>query len=341
MPSHDRLALAFESQAVALPPPDGRVIVLHAAPSPFLDMVPADRLLCVQTFRPIHDVLAGQGRTVATAPEGQAAMVVVNLTRSRAETLGAIAEALALLEPGGQLVITGAKSDGIDSIARQVGGAIPIEGAFVKAHGRVFWTTRPDVLPEVVAEWSEQARPAANGDGFFAGPGMFSYERADPGSRRLALSFVGRLSGRVADLGAGWGWLAAAALDQNPGITEIDLYEADLPALEAARINVPDPRARFHWSDATGLGAGVPPYDAVITNPPFHLGRAAEPDLGAAFIVAASRILKPGGRLMLVANRHLPYEAPLGAAFRNVEKLSEDGIYKVFLAAGPLVDRRG
>lgn len=322
-------------------PPEGRVIVLRAAPSPFLDKVPPERLLCVQTFRPIHDALAGQGRAVATTASGTARMVIVNLTRSRAETLGAVAEALSLLEPGGQLVVAGAKSDGVDSIARQVGAAIPLEGAFVKAHGRVFWTTRPEALPDIVRDWAKGAKPSANEDGFFAGPGMFSFERADPGSRRLAQSLAGQLSGRVADLGAGWGWLAASALDQNPGITELDLYEAELLALEAARINVPDPRARFHWADATGLGAGIPPYDAVITNPPFHLGRAAEPDLGAGFIVAASRILKPGGRLMLVANRHLPYEATLGAAFRNVEKLSEDGVYKVILAAGPTSDRRG
>lgn len=174
-------------------PPEGRVIVLRAAPSPFLDKVPPERLLCVQTFRPIHDALAGQGRAVATTASGTARMVIVNLTRSRAETLGAVAEALSLLEPGGQLVVAGAKSDGVDSIARQVGAAIPLEGAFVKAHGRVFWTTRPEALPDIVRDWAKGAKPSANEDGFFAGPGMFSFERADPGSRRLAQSLAGRL----------------------------------------------------------------------------------------------------------------------------------------------------
>jgi 16S rRNA (guanine1207-N2)-methyltransferase len=177
--------------------------------------------------------------------------------------------------------------------------------------------------------------PARNAEGFLTAPGMFSPERADPGSRRLAATLEGRLKGRVADLGAGWGWLAQAALSGSPAISEIDLYEAEALALDAARANVADPRARFHWSDVTRLGARVPPYDAVIANPPFHQGRAAEASLGAGFIAAAARILKPSGQFLMVANRQLPYEAVVAAAFRRSEKLAEDGSYKVILAERP------
>jgi 16S rRNA (guanine1207-N2)-methyltransferase len=85
----------------------------------------------------------------------------------------------------------------------------------------------------------------------------------------------------------------------------------------------------------TRLAAGGAPYDAVIANPPFHQGRAAEPDLGAAFVAAAARILGPRGELFLVANRQLPYEAVLSLAFRDWEKLSEDATYKVIRAERP------
>ena len=92
--------------------------------------------------------------------------------------------------------------------------ALPLDGAFVKAHGRVFWLTRPETLPAAVAAWARDAAPRPNAEGFLTAPGMFSPEHADPGSRRLAAALAGRLSGRVADLGAGWGWLAQAALAQ-------------------------------------------------------------------------------------------------------------------------------
>ncbi len=57
-----------------------------------------------------------------------------------------------------------------------------------------------------------------------------------------------------------------------------------------------------------------------------------------AFIAAAARILKPGGRLLMVANRQLPYEAALTARFRQWERLHEDGFYKVVMAQGPKRD---
>jgi 16S rRNA (guanine1207-N2)-methyltransferase len=334
VPRQDRLALAFESGALALPAA-GEVVVLRALPSRFLDLIPSDRLRCVQTFRPLYDALAEAGRPVATRAEGPAGLVVVNLTRSRPESLGNVALGLGLLAPGARLVVTGAKTDGVEAVARAIAEALPIEGSFVKAHGRVVWLTRPERLPEAVAAWGRAAAPAANAAGDVTAPGMFSPEHADPGSRRLADAAAGQLAGRVADLGAGWGWLARAALQGNPEIVELDLHEAELMALDAARQNVADPRARFHWSDVTRLGPGVPPYDAVIANPPFHQGRAAEPDLGAAFIAAAARILKPHGRLMLVANRQLPYEAALDAVFRRSSKLGEEGGYKLFEAEGP------
>ena len=67
----------------------------------------------------------------------------------------------------------------------------------------------------------------------------------------------------------------------------------------------------------------------VVMNPPFHDGGAEDRSLGAAFIAAAARALKPGGRLLMVANRHLPYEAPLREAFGKVALLAETGGYKV------------
>jgi 16S rRNA (guanine1207-N2)-methyltransferase len=334
MAAPDRLALAFETGALALPE-TGTLVVLRAEPSRFLTLVPPGRLRCVQTFRPTFDALEAAGIPVATDAEGPAAMAVVVLTRSRAESLGNVARALALLEPGGTLVVSGGKSEGVDAIARQLAAVLPLAGTYVKAHGRVFWLARPPALPGEAAAWAEAAAPRPNAGGFVTAPGMFSPDHADPGSRRLAEILPGRLAGRVADLGAGWGWLAAAALAACPKIAELDLYEAEALALDAARLNVTDPRARFHWSDVARLGAGPVRYNAAIANPPLHHGRAADPALGAAFIATAARILKPDGRLLLVANRQLPYEAPLAAAFRHVERLAEDRVYKVFLAERP------
>jgi 16S rRNA (guanine1207-N2)-methyltransferase len=103
-------------------------------------------------------------------------------------------------------------------------------------------------------------------------------------------------------------------------------------------VNVIDPRARFHWADATTFAPDAP-FDTVVTNPPFHVARAANPGLGRAFIETARRMLTPRGDLWLVANRHLPYEAALRAAFRDVAETGDDPAFKVFHASHPIRPR--
>ncbi len=330
----DRLAIAFETGALT-PPASGDILVIRATTPDLAAALPAERLAYEQSSRPEHDMLQAAGLRVASRADAPAAMAIVTLTRHRAENLGAIARALALLPAGATLAIDGAKTDGVDSLAKQVGAALPLDGSFAKAHGKVLSLTRPERLPPVVADWARAAELAPNAAGFMTAPGMFSADGPDPGSRRLAEAIDGKLKGRVADLGAGWGWLAAEALARCPAITAIDLYEAEARALDAARANVPDPRATFHWADVRFLGKVDRPYDAAIANPPFHVGRAAEPDLGAAFIAAAARLLKPAGRLWLVANRQLPYEAAVERAFQRWEKVSEDAFFKILRAERP------
>ncbi|TXI06297.1 MAG: methyltransferase domain-containing protein [Pseudorhodobacter sp.] len=164
--------------------------------------------------------------------------------------------------------------------------------------------------------------------------GMLSADGPDRGSALLAAALPDKLNGRVADLGAGWGSLARAILARE-GVTSLDLIEADAEALACARDNITDPRAVFHWADATTFKPARP-WDAVVMNPPFHTSRAADPDLGAAFIRAAHRGLLPTGTLWLVANRHLPYDRILTPLFRTVEEIGGDGVFRLIRAAGPI-----
>ena len=170
-------------------------------------------------------------------------------------------------------------------------------------------------------------------EGFQTLPGIFSADGPDRGSVLLAATLPAKLSGKVADLGAGWGYLAAEIL-KRPAVKRLDLVEAEADALDCARVNVTDPRARFHWADATTWRPDSL-LDVVVMNPPFHVGRDADPALGAAFIRAARRMLAPNGSLWLVANRHLPYDAALTEHFLVHEDVAGNGGFRVIHATKP------
>jgi len=176
-------------------------------------------------------------------------------------------------------------------------------------------------------------------------PARLASRRAEPEAVRLALSRVGlesraeqlpsTLRGRAADLGAGFGYLAAELLARCPGITALDLYEAEQRALELARLNLAATCSRaslgYHWHDVTrGLPQG---YDVVISNPPFHTPSGnSNAQIGRQFVAAAAAALRPGGELWLVANRHLPYETVLGANFSTVRTVIQRAGFKVVAA---------
>ena len=118
----------------------------------------------------------------------------------------------------------------------------------------------------------------------------------------------------------------------------LDLVEAEAEALDCARRNVTDPRTQFHWADALAWKPETPA-DAVVCNPPFHSGRAADPALGAAFIRAAAAMMTTSGTLWLVANRHLPYAQVLTDSFREVEEIGGDSAFRLTRAARPIRPR--
>ncbi len=305
---------------------------LLSATSPLLVIRPADTpglagfeaVTLEQGFKPVANALENAGFPCTPRAEGRFGMVLVNLTRAKAENLGNIARACAMTD--GVVLVNGAKTDGIESLLKAVKKITSVE-VLSKAHGKVFWFQATPMPPD----WLATAEMTKNKAGFMAAPGMFSSEKVDAGSALLA-PYLNGLKGRIADLGAGWGWLAAQAL--GPDVAEIVLYEAEHRALKAARLNLPDPRVRFEWADVLTLPKTAP-FDVVISNPPFHQGRAAQPEIGVGFIAAAASMLKPKGRLLMVANRQLPYEHTLESRFRKVVMLTQTGGFKLFEASLP------
>jgi 16S rRNA (guanine1207-N2)-methyltransferase len=324
-----RLEMALETGALVVPDA-GTVAVYQPRVGDDLAALPKDRVRVVTGFKPDHDYFAAQGYLLTG--DAPFAAAIVCLPRSKAEALALIARAMAEVVPGGPVMIDGQKTDGVDAILKQCRAAHLFDGeSFSKAHGKAF------VMAAAPAPADWQAVASQLEDGFQTLPGVFSADGPDRGSVLLAAALPAKLPNRIGDLGAGWGYLSRAIL-ARVGVKELDLVEADAVALDCARVNITDPRARFHWADATTFRAPKL-WDAVVMNPPFHAGRDADPGLGMAFLKAAQRGLAPNGVLWLVANRHLAYHATLTALFREVEDVGGDGTFRVTCARYPIRSR--
>lgn len=320
-----RLDLALESGVFTVPP-DGRILVLRPQAGDDLSALPKERVVVRTGFRPDHEHFAALG--YATEGIGFAGAILC-APRARAAALAMVAEAVAALPPGAPVLLDGQKTDGIESLIRACREAgLGMGEVLSKAHGKAV-VLQAAPVPEA---WA--ARQRLVDGGYTTDPFCFSADGPDRGSTLLAATLPPKLGPKVVDLGAGWGYLSRAILERD-GVKHLDVVEAELAALECARVNVTDPRAAFHWADArtfrpTHLA------ETVVMNPPFHTGREPDPALGAAFIAAARRMMAPDGVLWLVANRHLPYDAPLAAAFLSVETIGGDAAYRLIRASRPL-----
>lgn len=321
--------MALDAGVFALPD-SGQVLVLGPRSGDDLTALPRARCGVLTEFRPDHDHFHKIGHQMgADAPTA----AVVCLPRAKASALDLIAQAMALVPPGAPILIDGQKTDGVDGILKLVRAAgLAVGEVLSKAHGKAF-VTRATTPPPGWA--GVEAR--IDGD-FITRPGVFSADAPDRGSVLLAGVLPERLGARIADIGAGWGYLSRAVLTRET-VKSLDLIEADRVALTCAQINIQDPRAAFHWADATTFKS-TRLWDGVVMNPPFHTGRDADPALGAAFIQAATRGLSPGGRLWMVANRHLPYLPVLQGLFAEVEELGRDPVFRLIEARKPLNRKR-
>jgi len=242
----------------------------------------------------------------------------------------ALAHALRALRPGAALTVLAPNDKGGTRLAKELDAFGCTVADTARRHHRICTTARPkklNGLAEAIAAGAPRLIPET---GLWSQPGIFSWDRLDPGSA-LLLEHLPPLAGTGADFGCGIGVLARAALTSST-VQRLALVDIDRRAIDAARRNIDDPRADLRWADLRDPALRFEGLDFVLMNPPFHDGGAEDKALGQFFIQRAATALRPGGTCWLTANRHLPYEGVMKPLFSRMTLKADAGGFKVYEA---------
>ena len=284
--------------------------------------------------------VVASARELADESFGQ---VLVHLQKSRAATFADLQHAWRILRPEGQLLFTGTNSLGVVSAVKRLATQLDQTPIVVanRARARVVRFKKDRGTGPVLEETSSfRAEVVSIRDETFefeieTVPGVFSAKRLDAGSGAL-IAALARFAGhkppkRIVDLGCGTGVLGIAAATLWTE-AEVLLVDADSRAVECARKNVErlglTSRCKVAWWEAREQPLDTR-FDLALVNPPFH-ERGMDVDFGPALALFNSLgvWIRPGRHALIVANRKLPYEAPL-ENIGELEILQTSGGYKL------------
>ncbi|MBC8090235.1 MAG: methyltransferase [Phycisphaerae bacterium] len=290
------------------------------------------------------DAMLGHGTFVL--PAGLKADVVgIRIPHEKQALLQLLHDAFHMLKPGGGCYMAGANNEGVKpaqrTLAEIFGNANKL--AEHSSHRVVVATKRSEApaTPDIFAS------PFLEGDAFmevfatlrsepltvYSRPGVFSWEHPDEATTLLADHMVINAGESVLDLGCGSGALGVVAARLSNG-GRVRLVDADIEAVRSSR-------GTIEVSGVTNCSVAISDvasavidehFDVVVSNPPFHVGKATNLELPLQFIHDAWHVLNAGGRLYLVANRTLPYESMIQERFGNVHCVHDGVRFKVLSA---------
>lgn len=296
-----------------------KILGLYGAPP--IDLVSPEP--AARQFSPLHPGAAA----LEEQTEGSLAGFTMLTPPGTIERRYSLALALRALAPDALITALAPKDKGGSRIKKELEAFGCEVEEDSKRHHRIARARRPADLAALAPALGEGAPLFLEELGLWTQPGVFSWDRLDPGSS-LLLEHLPEFSGRGADLGAGLGCLSRAVLG-SAKVKHISLVEIDRRAVACARRNVNPARSTVIWADLRHAELHLDELDFVVSNPPFHDAGQEDHGLGQEFLRKTAGMLKTGGTAWIVANRHLPYEAVMAPLFSRVRLVTETKAFKI------------
>lgn len=169
-------------------------------------------------------------------------------------------------------------------------------------------------------------------------PGVFARKQLDIGARLLLDNLPATEATRVIDLGCGNGVLGLAYARNNPQ-AQVTWVDESYLAIASAEQNITknlapdtgDSRYQAYVDDCLST-AEANSTDLILCNPPFHQEFSITEHIARQMFTDAKRVLRKGGELRVVGNRHLGYHQFLNTLFDQVEVIASNPKFVVFSA---------
>lgn len=280
---------------------------------------------------------------VTITPEVQAIFVFLPKEKSLTQFIfHQLAAQLSLLQHGSPSIpiyLIGANNEGIRSYTKKtISGLAPFAKLTSGNHCQILTTQRQsestfstdDVFQ---TQWLDC--PLAPLAVTFM-PGVFHENKLDPGTQFLLENLPKQVSGSVLDFGCGSG-IISAWLCQHRNIQQLTASDLSVLATHATQrtLSICSNSPAILLTD--GLTQINATFDWIITNPPFHQGKANNYQITTDFIQQAPKKLKPQGKLLMVANVFLPWPQQLESVFNAVSILARNKQFHIILASQPKV----
>jgi len=264
-------------------------------------------------------------------------------------------EAYKALKQGGEIYLVGANTEGIKSTVKDAEILFHSESTVIgykKGH-RIARLVKKDITSN--PSWATEAGIAPgtwisftlkinnNLLNFTTLPGVFSFQHLDEGTSLLLDVLKVDTGDIIADVGCGYGIIGTVAGKPPFNPKEIDMVDNNLLAVASAKqtitrnYNLEESKIFKVLAGDLLVDFNGKKYSLILTNPPFHSGKATDYSITTALIQQASQSLLPGGRLVLVANKFIRYEQLLKQFFTSINILKENNRFQVIEARNDLL----
>lgn len=247
-----------------------------------------------------------------------------------------INQATRILKPGGRLIISGDKQQGIKTYTKNAGQCLNGE-VKIKKHGKNYLASisRGQLTNEPLDDKNYvKLRNVLQYQtlDIYSKPGQFGWDKLDKGSLLLAQQFAMlqlNSPSTILDLGCGYGLLSSAAHQHWPN-AKISATDNNAAALISCQHNFKQQAITGEVIAANCAASIHKQHELILCNPPFHQGFAVENDLTEQFIATAKRLCQPNGSALFVVNAFIPLERIAKKYFTQQQLLVNDGHFKVF-----------